>query len=261
MRITQILNNLLSNAIKFTEQGSITIKVSKVAENVTNDAMDAILLFEVKDTGIGITPQQLKKIFTPFMQADSSTTRKYGGTGLGLSISRNLAKLMHGHLDCDSTEGEGSNFKFEVPLEYNKNAKQFTKEAPVSVDGNVLKGLSVLLVEDNQINTMVATELLKKKEIIVDTAANGIEAVKKASENKYDVILMDIQMPQMDGITATKQLRRELFIKTPIVAMTANVLEEDKKLYMENGFSAHIGKPIIPAKLYEILTEFALHKA
>lgn len=257
MRITQILNNLLSNAIKFTEKGSITIKVSKVAENVTNDTMDAILLFEVKDTGIGITHQQLKKIFTPFMQADSSTTRKYGGTGLGLSISRNLAKLMHGHLDCESVAGEGSNFKFEVPLEYNKNAEQITKEEHIAIDNNMLKGLSVLLVEDNQINTIVATELLRKKEIIVDTAMNGIEALKKANEKSYDIILMDIQMPQMDGITATKHLRQELGIKTPIIAMTANVLEEDKKLYMESGFNAHIGKPIIPTQLYEMLTEFA----
>lgn len=257
MRITQILNNLLSNAIKFTEKGSITIKVSKVAENKTENALDAILLFEVKDTGIGITQQQLKRIFTPFIQADSSTTRKYGGTGLGLSISRNLAKLMHGRLDCESVAGEGSNFKFEVPLEYNINAQKAKTDENAAADSSILKGLSVLLVEDNQINTLVATELLKKKEIIVDTAVNGVEALKKANENTYDIILMDIQMPQMDGITATKHLRQELKITVPIIAMTANVLEEDKKLYMQSGFSAHIGKPIIPALLYKTLTDFA----
>lgn len=257
MRITQILMNLLSNAIKFTDKGSITLKVSKVAENKTNEGTHAIFLFEVIDTGIGITHAQLKKIFTPFMQADTSTTRKYGGTGLGLSISQNLAKLMHGQLTCTSTAGEGSNFKLEIPLELDEKSLVQEKEDKNQHNENTLKGMHILLVEDNQINTLVATELLKKKEIVVDTAVNGIEALKKAQENTYDAILMDIQMPQMDGITATKHMRSDLKLETPIIAMTANVLEEDKKLYMQSGFNAHIGKPIIPAKLYETLMDIS----
>lgn len=260
MRITQIINNLLSNALKFTETGSITLKVSSVAENKNDSGTDAIILFEVIDTGIGITQQQLKKIFTPFMQADTSTTRKYGGTGLGLSISNNLAKLMHGKLYCESAAGQGSNFKLEIPLTLDKNSAIPAKEDAAEINYDILSNLEILLVEDNQINTLVACELLKKKGIKPDTAVNGIEALKKAGEKIYDIILMDIQMPQMDGITATKHLRQDLSLQTPIIAMTANVLEQDKQLYMRSGFNAHIGKPIIPAELYKTLAEFAPHK-
>lgn len=257
IRILQIINNLISNAFKFTEKGSITIRVRKVSESIVCDVKIAILSFEIIDTGIGISKEQLQHIFSPFMQADSSTTRKYGGTGLGLSISRHLANLMQGQLTCTSTLGSGSNFKLEIPLEYNEKMPLTEAKHNSKIDDKKLKNLSVLLVEDNAINAIIATELLKKKEILVDTAVNGLEAIQKASEHSYDIILMDIQMPVMDGIMATKHLRKDLELATPIIAMTANVLEEDKKLYMKSGFSAHVGKPIIPAILYQTLTEFS----
>ena len=257
IRIMQILTNLISNAFKFTEKGSITIRIRKISETTENKTKTALISFEVIDTGIGITEEQMKNIFNPFMQADSSTTRKYGGTGLGLSISRNLAELMHGQLTCTSIYGQGSNFKLEIPLEYNEAIQLKGAKNAAHVDDNKLKNLSVLLVEDNAINTMIATELLKKKGIIVDTAANGIEAIQKASKNTYDIILMDIQMPGMDGVSATKHLRQDLELVTPIVAMTANVLEEDKKLYLDSGFNTHIGKPITPSILYQTLTDLS----
>lgn len=257
IRIMQILTNLISNAFKFTEKGFITIRIRKISDSTADNRRTALLSFEVIDSGIGITEEQLKNIFNPFMQADSSTTRKYGGTGLGLSISRNLAELMHGELTCTSTYGEGSIFKLEIPLEYNDEAALDGTKKAKQVDDNKLKNLSILLVEDNAINTMIATELLKRKEINIDTAANGIEAIQKASKNTYDIILMDIQMPGMDGVTATKHLRQDLELVTPIIAMTANVLEEDKKIYIESGFNGHVGKPITPAEFYQILTEFS----
>lgn len=257
IRILQIINNLISNAYKFTEKGSITIRIRKVSESAACGSKIAILSFEIIDTGIGISEEQLQHIFSPFIQADSSTTRKYGGTGLGLSISRHLANLMQGQLTCTSTPGSGSIFKLEIPLEFNEKTFLAGTRQHNEIDDKKLKNLSVLLVEDNAVNSIIATELLKKKEIIVDTAVNGAEAIQKASENNYDIILMDIQMPVMDGITATKHLRRDLELATPIIAMTANVLEEDKKLYMKSGFTAHVGKPIIPAVLYQTLTEFS----
>lgn len=257
IRIMQILTNLISNAYKFTEKGSIIIRIRKVSDNTVCDTKIALLSFEVIDTGIGITEEQLENIFNPFIQADSSTTRKYGGTGLGLSISKNLAELMQGQLTCTSKQGEGSNFKLEIPLEYNEQTAPDKAKQAKQVDDNKLKNLSVLLVEDNAVNTMIATELLKRKEIIVDTAVNGIEAIQKASKNSYDIILMDVQMPGMDGVTATKHLRQDLELVTPIIAMTANVLEEDKKLYIESGFNGHVGKPITPSEFYQVLTEFS----
>lgn len=257
IRITQILNNLINNAYKFTETGSITLKISKISKSDIDDKTIVLLRFEVMDTGIGITEEQIEKIFSPFMQADTSTTRKYGGTGLGLSISKNLASLMEGQLSCTSKVGEGTNFSLEIPLEFNKDKVTTNQESLNEYDENILKNLSILLVEDNPINTLIAAELLKKKKIIVDTASNGLEAIKKIHDQTYDVILMDIQMPDMDGITATKIIRQELKIQTPIIAMTANVLEEDKKLYMQSGFNSHIGKPIVPINLYKTLIEFA----
>lgn len=257
VRIIQILSNFISNACKFTEKGSVTVKISKVSENNVCDIKIAILSFEVIDTGIGISEEQRYSIFHPFTQVDSSATRKYGGTGLGLSISKNLATLMQGQLTCTSTPGEGSAFKLEIPLEHNEKPISSEPKQTNIVDDKKLKNLSVLLVEDNAVNTIIALELLRKKDIIVDTAVNGIEAIKKASEHSYDMILMDIQMPVMDGVTATKHLRKDLELITPIIAMTANVLEADKKLYMESGFNAHIAKPVIPAVLYQTLAEFS----
>lgn len=257
VRIIQILSNFISNACKFTEKGSVTVKISKVSESNVYDIKIAILSFEVIDTGIGISEEQRYTIFHPFTQADSSTTRKYGGTGLGLSISKNLANLMQGQLTCTSTLGEGSAFKLEIPLEHDEKPQRSETKQTSAIDDKKLKNLSVLLVEDNAVNTIVAMELLRKKDISVDTAVNGIEAIKKASAHSYDIILMDIQMPVMDGVTATRHIRKDLQLITPIIAMTANVLEEDKKLYMESGFNAHIAKPVIPAVLYETLTKFS----
>ena len=251
LRLGQVLFNLLSNAIKFTHEGSISLTCDKLAE----DGDHIELAFTVEDTGIGMTQQQLARLFTAFTQADSTTTRRYGGTGLGLVISKSLVELMGGSFDVASVPDQGTRFRFTVHLAQARTEDiaadplANTSELPVAV----LDKRRILLAEDNEINQLVALELLEGFGCAVDVAGNGHEAVALATTTNYDLILMDIQMPGMDGFTATRILRTEHGLTLPIIAMTAHASAQDRIKSLEEGMNDHVTKPIDPLLLRHTL--------
>ena len=252
VRVQQVIVNFLSNAIKFTpENGSVLLKIESLEES---DNQQKICI-NVIDTGIGIAQHKLNMIFEPFSQADISTARKFGGTGLGLTISMNLIKLMGSMIHVKSTEGEGSHFYFELNL-----TKCDLKEIPSDIkqtDGVPnYKELSILVAEDYEVNQMLMEEVFKGYQIDADYAHDGKEAVSLALKNQYDLIFMDINMPNMDGIEATNILR-EKGLKTPIVALTANALREDRVKYMEMGMDDYLSKPIEFNEFDRVLSYYA----
>jgi len=251
-RIRQILANLISNALKFTEKGHVAVRVSIAS----SDDKNADIRMAVEDTGVGIREEIKDKLFNEFTQADGSTTRKYGGTGLGLAIVKQLVEMMHGQFGVESVPGEGSTFWFQVPLEI--SAEQIIK---LSLDQeHELKGkLSghVLLVEDNPINQMVAQKMLEKIGIESTLAADGQEALNMLDQAVYDAVLMDCQMPVMDGFEATRRIRKQgALLKLPVIAMTANVMEGDREKCIEAGMNDYIGKPVIEADLKKTLARW-----
>lgn len=247
-RLQQVLMNLVSNSIKFTDKGYVRIAVGMRLKPTPR------LRFEIKDTGIGMTQEQVKNLFQKFRQADSSIASKYGGTGLGLSISRQLIELMQGDVGVESTRGEGSLFWFEVPLVK-------AKEIPTAADDtsmlNFVAGSRVLLAEDNHINQVILTRLLEKYNIHCDIAADGREVVDMVWKNpdKYKLILMDMQMPHMDGIEATQAIKRlgEPWRSIPVIGLTGNVLDQHIRQCIDAGMVDHISKPIDPRVLYQTL--------
>ncbi|MEG2173090.1 MAG: ATP-binding protein [Desulfovibrionaceae bacterium] len=248
VRLGQVIQNLLNNAVKFTEQGSITVTVS-LRESPRGEH---ILLFTIRDTGVGMTPEQSKFIFQSFTQADASTTRKYGGTGLGLAICKKLVELMRGNIYVTSAVNQGTTFGFTVHLLQAKNP-QPSNDSPM-VPQSSLKDLHLLLVEDNTINQEVALEILQGADIHVDVANNGQEALDMVHGNHYDIVLMDIQMPVMDGITATRALREDRQLQNlPIIAMTAHAMTGDREKSLAAGMNDYITKPISPDNVYETL--------
>jgi signal transduction histidine kinase/CheY-like chemotaxis protein/HPt (histidine-containing phosphotransfer) domain-containing protein len=256
-RIGQILLNFMSNAVKFTEQGQISVSTHLRGQTEAQ----LLVRFQVSDTGIGMTEEQVGRLFQAFEQADSSTTRKYGGTGLGLAISRRLATLMGGKVGVESAPGEGSTFWFEAMLEKAPSGMTATQINPeVSLPEaaiRALKGRHILLAEDNLINQEVAKELLLEVGIKVDLANNGLAAVEMATRTDYDLILMDIQMPQMDGIQATQAIRAHAKGATiPILAMTANAFAEDREVCLAAGMNDHVAKPVDPDQLYRTLRKW-----
>ena len=255
LRISQILTNLLGNAIKFTNCGAIYISVSKLSANKFR--------FEVKDTGIGLTQGELRKLFKSFSQADGSTTRKYGGTGLGLSISKQLVELMGGKIWVESEIEVGSSFIYEIPLEELSDDKEESniqiKESALENEMKSLYGSSVLLVEDNLINQEIILGLLQNSGIMIETANNGLDAVNKFKQNEYELIIMDIQMPIMDGFGATK-LIREIDKDIPIIALTADVMKEDLEKTEKAGMNEHLNKPVDVNKLYQTLLKYISKK-
>jgi len=267
MRLIQVLSNLTSNAIKFTnEGGNIQILFNKVKDLAPAKYKKADRLeikVEVVDTGIGISNEDQNKLFVSFNQLDVSSSKSYGGTGLGLSISKELTKLMHGNIGVKSKPGKGSTFWFSFIAE--KTAKQ-AKEIPTEEGsdnpnfqfGDIVP--SVLLVDDNMVNQQVASEVLKKAGCIVELAFNGYEAIEKVKRNKYDLIFMDIQMPKMDGVTATKKIKN-LKIKNlpPVVAMTAYSLKEDEEKFISQGLDDYIPKPIKAQKIINKVRKWVLH--
>lgn len=253
LRLSQICINLCSNAIKFTQQGRITMTV-----NLCEDlGQKVVLLFTVQDTGIGMTEREQAIIFDSFTQADGSTTRRFGGTGLGLSICKSLAELMGGEIGVKSEPGQGSAFFFTVRVEKSREIVCDTNTTGgLFTPGHLLKGVSILLVEDNEINQEIAGEFLRMLGVRTDFASNGAEAVEKVKQETYDLILMDIQMPVMNGLEATRRIREYeapfgRFV--PIIAMTANAMSGDREKSIDAGMNDHITKPIDLAELEEAL--------
>ncbi len=255
LRLGQILLNLASNAIKFTDKGSVTILMECLQQTPEKGVF---LQFSVTDTGIGMTEEQLEKLFDSFTQADSSTTRKFGGTGLGLTISKQLSQIMGGDIRVTSRYGSGSSFICNLPFAVSEQCK-LKRVSPIfdAVAMARLRGARVLLVEDNKINRQLARELLEMDHFSVRTAVNGQDAVKAVQEESFAAILMDIQMPVMDGIAATVEIRKIPSCKDlPIIAMTAEAMVEDREKCLHAGMDDHIGKPVEPDRLQRILLKW-----
>ena len=254
LRLEQVLLNLTSNAVKFTSQGEVAIAVELVKES----EQAVTLRFIVRDTGIGMSPEQVEQLFQPFHQADFSITRKYGGTGLGLAICKRLIEMMGSQFQVQSTLGEGSRFEFKVRFE---KAKSEVPEIAAGITlehaAALLANHRILLVEDNETNLQVARELLEQAGLEVVTAVNGLEAVSLAARERFDGILMDLQMPVMDGLTATREIRNDpASSDLAILAMTANAMATDREECLSAGMNDHIAKPIKPAILYETLARW-----
>lgn len=253
LRLSQILLNLCSNAVKFTAEGSVRVHVRCQEEREDS----TVICFSVQDTGIGMSQAVVKRIFDAFTQADSSTSRVFGGTGLGLSISKRLSQLMHGDILVYSTEGKGSEFQVIVP--FGKSSQQAALDLGGDFSCEVLpfmQGKHILVVDDNEINQEIAQELLSCMGARVSLASNGLEAVDLALAQDFDCILMDIQMPIMDGFTATQTIREsgKAELKSlPIIAMTADAINESRDRAKAVGMNGHLTKPVNPAKLKKVL--------
>jgi signal transduction histidine kinase/CheY-like chemotaxis protein len=261
-RIRQVITNLLNNAIKFTSQGSVRIVAAARAVGVDVVHWEIAVI----DSGIGIPADRLPDLFSRFTQADTSTTRRYGGTGLGLAICRQLAGLMNGQVTAESTVGVGSTFRLELTLPLATPADIAAAAGPkhahakaVDTSPDALKGLRVLLAEDNVFNQKVAQMTLARFECSVDTVANGVEAVAMARENAYDIILMDCQMPELDGYAATGLIRKldGPVALAPIIAMTAHAMPGDRDRCLEAGMDDYLSKPVRAEDLRDMLLRWA----
>lgn len=259
-RLQQCLLNYATNAVKFTQTGTVTLR-ARVVEEVQSAAM---VRFEVQDTGIGIAPEALARLFQAFEQADNSTTRQFGGTGLGLAITRRLAELMGGEAGATSVPGQGSVFWFSAFMVKGDGAGIRTAESPVQEAAQIVLqrdfgGCAILLAEDDAFNQEVAVMLLQQVGLQVDVAPDGLKALAMCQERTYDLVLMDMQMPHLDGVSAAARLRTlPRYARTPILAMTANTFADDRKRCLEAGMNDFIGKPVDPLMLYEKLARWLL---
>ncbi len=266
-RIRQVLTNLVGNAFKFTKEGSVALRVTRLADRGSR----IVLHIEVEDTGIGIAEENLAKVFAPFEQADTSTTRKYGGTGLGLAISKQLVEMMEGDISVRSQENRGTTFSLNIVLDKAADDRlEKQSSAPASEDNGQSpedgatgavsaerrSAVSLLVVEDNAVNMMVMKGVLAKLGYKnIEKAQDGLEAVEKASQASFDLILMDCQMPKLDGYAATRRLR-ELGVKVPIIAMTAHAMSGDREKCLEAGMDDYLTKPIAIDKVGAMLEQW-----
>jgi signal transduction histidine kinase/ActR/RegA family two-component response regulator len=252
-RLSQILMNLIGNALKFTNHGTVIIKISN--EGFTGDYMQVGIL--VKDTGIGIGKDKLAFIFERFQQAENSITRNYGGTGLGLAIVKDLVTLQKGSISVKSEPGQGTAFKLTIPY---KLSDAFSKTEPVEFfnpDAPLNLGkIEILVVEDNDINNLLLRHLFKNWKVKYDLAGNGRQAIEKLKNRHYNIILMDIQMPEMDGYTAAIEIRENLGLRTPIIAMTAHALQGEREKCLGCGMNDYISKPVHELQLHELIVQY-----
>jgi CheY-like chemotaxis protein len=252
-RLRQVLTNLVGNALKFTAKGEIVVE----AQVASRDADAMAVHFSVRDTGIGISVEQQRKIFEPFVQADSSTTRRYGGTGLGLTVSMRLVEMMGGRVWVESEPGRGSCFHFTARLGVSKKPAS-TEPAAEALPGEERAGVSrkILVAEDNPVNQIVAVRLLERRGHVVTVAANGREAVAAVERERFDLVLMDVQMPEMDGFEATAMIRQAetgTGRHLPIIAMTARAMKGDEERCRVAGMDGYLPKPIRSPDLYAIV--------
>jgi signal transduction histidine kinase/CheY-like chemotaxis protein len=250
LRLKQILVNLLSNAFKFTKKGSVFFNAAVVDEGTE----EMTIRFSVKDSGLGIKGDQVKKIFESFVQADNSTTRNFGGTGLGLSICKELVNLFSSQLHVQSVYGKGSEFYFTIKAELDKTT--FIDETKVANVKDLL-GLKILVAEDNAVNMLVLRTFLKKWNITFDEVVNGADALQHFSKNDYDVVLLDLEMPVMDGYTTIKEIRKR-DTKTPVVAFTAALYDGMQNDLLSKGFNEYLHKPFNPNDLYNKIAKYKL---
>lgn len=255
-RLRQVLNNLLSNAFKFTTEGGVHIAIEH-SETVDDCPL---LHFAIHDTGIGIPIDRQESIFSSFSQADASTTRQYGGTGLGLSISRQLAELMEGRIWVESQEGRGSTFHLTVRLQLsNSTAVESESALPTTTEqplGSGAEGLHILVAEDNRVNQLLVTRLLDKRGHIFVIANDGKQALSILEDGEFDLVLMDVQMPEIDGLEATRRIRAKERVSgnhLPIIALTAHALAGDEERIRAAGVDAYLSKPLNSAKLFELI--------
>jgi len=255
-RIKQVLINLVGNAIKFTETGNIRLEVSA---NMIDESLQE-LHFAVSDTGIGISEENIQSLFIPFTQIDSTATRKHSGTGLGLSICRKIIEEMGGRIWVESELGKGSTFKFIIPVQINlvrKSQQPQQRNAAGAISGSEIKPLKMLVAEDNNMNQLLATKMFKKIGYIIEIANNGKEAVEMTAKYDYDLVFMDIHMPEMDGIEATQRILNSGRAKVPIIiAMTANAVKEAEAEYLQLGMKDIVTKPFTIDQLRKVLEKW-----
>ena len=259
IRLSQVVINLLGNAVKFTEKGSIDVTVDIVSQN--NETVG--LTISVRDSGIGLSAEQINSLFSEFTQADSSTTRKYGGTGLGLWISKKLIDKMKGKIGVKSKFGDGADFIIELTLEVSQQTEFAEKNIKLSQKPQdyIQSPINILLVEDTEINRMVVMAILDQPNIHFSIAENGVEAVNLFKQSEFDLILMDCLMPVMDGFEASRQIRQieqqqHRHQQTPIIALTANALEDTREECLDAGMNEFLTKPIVPELLHEMLEQW-----
>jgi signal transduction histidine kinase/CheY-like chemotaxis protein len=255
VRLTQILNNLVGNAVKFTKQGYVQLGYKVLSNTESNVALE----FRIKDTGIGIDEVARKKIFEGFSQANNEISREYGGTGLGLTISKKLIEIQGGSISVESTVGVGTSFSFYLSFEKHAFVSSIPEPRVSKLTAQDLHGLSILVAEDNKVNAFVLQRFLQKWNVTYTIVENGAEAVARVQENNYDLILMDLQMPIMNGQEATSAIRKMLDShknKIPVIALTADAAVSTQELIMQNGFSHFVTKPFNPDSLYKVLKKY-----
>lgn len=251
IKLSQIFMNLINNALKFTKNGKVNI----VAKLQSLEDQKAVIFFEITDTGIGIPAEKLESVFDSFSQGSTEINRKYGGTGLGLTIVKKLLKLLNSDINLKSTLGEGSSFSFELQLKINNNQLPVEQKIKTPFDASKIKGKKILVVEDNKINQMITKRMLENKEILCEVIDNGEDAIEAVKNNNYDLVLMDVHLPGINGTIATQEIRK-FNSTTAIIAMTAISLNENREMLLSFGMNDVITKPFIPNDFYIMLAKY-----